>query len=54
MLGGPASPENVLHIVDFINIPANKIQDMQDYVMMNAENRCGNSDGIKFLNGKDL
>jgi len=54
MLGGPVNPENVLHLVDFENIPADKIQSMQDYILINAENRCGTSDGIKFLNVKDL
>ena len=54
MLGGPVNPENVLHIVDFENIPVDKIQSMQDYILINAENRCGTSDGIKFLNEKDF
>jgi hypothetical protein len=39
----------MLHIVDFENIPV-----MQDSILMNAENRCGTSDGITFFNGKDL
>lgn len=53
MLGGPGNPENVLHIVDFENIPAAQIQSMQDYILINAENVGGSSDGIKFLNVKD-
>jgi hypothetical protein len=53
MLGGSVSPKNVLHIVDFENIPADKIQSMQNSILINAENRLCSSDGIKFLNKKN-
>jgi hypothetical protein len=54
LLGGPVNLENVLHIVDFENISATQIQSMQDYILINPENRSSSLDRIEFLNIKDI
>ena len=51
LLGGPKSPDNVLHAVNLDLIrDFNQKQNMIDRVLKGAEDNSGNTVGIYFLN----
>lgn len=49
---GSVSCTNVLHMVNFENIPSAQIKSMQYQVLKGAKEISGNVDGIEFLNNK--
>ena len=50
----PFSSENVLYVVNFKNIFANKIQSIKNIILINVENILGYLDSIEFWNKKKL